>query len=92
VGVIPFETLGFDETRSRDLRSENLSDTVEPNNDFYFPAILREKPLPASAMLKLEARGESDAQPQDGQPATAGEEEDLNWWEQREREKKRRRH
>lgn len=79
-GVIPFEELDFDEKRARELRSENLSGTVEPENEFYFPSILKEKVL-------LEA-GERTLAPQAVIEKSKAErerkrEESLNWWQKR---------
>ena len=79
-GVIPFEDLDFDEIRSRELRSENLSGVVEPENEFYFPAILKEKALLAPGERTI---APPEVQERIREDQEREQEDSLNWWQRR---------
>jgi len=79
-GVIPFEDLGFDDKRSRELRSENLSGVVEPENEFYFPSILKEKVLIKPGERSIAPQAAIDAAKEAKERKR---EESLNWWQKR---------
>jgi hypothetical protein len=86
-GILPFESLGFTDKREKALRSENLSGTVEADNEFFFPSFLMEDSMPDNKdAVRSVAPGPASAKKTVNQIQRKPD-DTLNWWQRRNNKK-----